>query len=255
MFSFILLVLRKVYMTKSFRNIRFLFIMLLISFFIISRSYSQDTSFASNFSLNFDSTIVFKSPRPLLTNQIKKVQNNKFWGFNLILSNNGFGMGVFYELSLLNNTNLFANLYISGARNTDEFEYYDPWTGQLFIPGKVNRLYMFPLTFGISQSFLTEVLGTNFTPYANLGLGPTFIFSTPYDKEFFTSLGYLRMYIRFGIFLGTGVNIPVTEKSYIGLSARQYWIPFGGNGLESIQNKPIKDFGGFFLSLNFGIKI
>ncbi|MFN3781195.1 MAG: hypothetical protein ACK4SO_03355 [Candidatus Kapaibacteriota bacterium] len=125
----------------------------------------------------------------------------------------------------------------------------------MFIPGKVNRLYMLPISFGLSQSFFTDILGTNFTPYLNIGVGPTIIFSTPYEKEFFSSLGYSRFYIRFGTFIGTGVNIPVTNKSYIGISARQYWIPFGGDGLESIKGKPIKDFGGFFLGLNFGIEI
>lgn len=218
-------------------------------------NFANDTSFVYNYPFQFDTNIVFTSPRPLLTHHIKDLQKNKFWGLNLILSNNGFGFGAFYEYYFSKNTNIFANLYLSGARNTDEFEYYDPWTGQLFVPGKVNRLYMFPLTLGISQSFLSEVLGMNFTPYANIGIGPTFILSTPYEKEFFTSLGYAKFYIRFGIFVGTGVNIPVTDKSYIGISARQYWIPFGGEGLESIKDKPIKDFGGFFLGLNFGIKI
>jgi len=102
---------------------------------------------------------------------------------------------------------------------------------------------------------LTSLFNTNFTPYLNLGLGPTFILTTPYDKEFFTSFGYARMYVRLGFFVGTGVNIPVTEESYIGISARQFWIPFGGKGLESVKDKPITDFGGFFLGFNFGIRI
>ncbi|MCX7907991.1 MAG: hypothetical protein N2560_00515 [Ignavibacteria bacterium] len=216
--------------------------------------YSQQQNGEITFS-QFDTNIVFTSPRPLLSSHLKEIKKSDYWGLNLVLSNNGFGFGAFYELFFTKQTYLFVNLYLSGARNTDEFEYYNPWTGQLFIPGKVNRLYMFPLTFGIVQSFLTDVLGTNFTPYVNFGMGPTFIVSTPYEKEFFTSLGYARFYIRFGLFVGTGVNIPITDKSYIGVSARQYWIPFGGNGLESIKDKPIKDFGGFFLALNFGIKI
>jgi len=212
-------------------------------------------SFSKDISQEFDSTIVFKSPRPLLTSDKSNSQKSNYWGLSLILSNNGFGIGGFYEYSIATNTSLFANLYISGARNTDEFEYYDPWTGELFIPGKINRIYIFPLTFGISQSFLTSLFNTNFTPYLNLGLGPTFILTTPYDKEFFTSFGYARMYVRLGFFVGTGVNIPVTEESYIGISARQFWIPFGGKGLESVKDKPITDFGGFFLGFNFGIRI
>jgi hypothetical protein len=241
-------------MTK-FAKVKLISITLSFILLLTANLLAEDLQIGTSYPTEFDSTIVFQSPRPLLSSQISKLKRNKFWGLNLILSNNGFGFGGFYELYIAENTNLFVNLYLSGARNTDEIEYYDPWTGQLFIPGKVNRLYLFPLTFGLSHSFLTDVLGTNFTPYANIGVGPSFIVSTPYDKEFFTSLGYARLYIRFAAFIGVGINIPVTDKSYIGVSARQYWIPFGGNGLESIQNKPIKDFGGFFLGLNFGIKI
>lgn len=206
-------------------------------------------------SFEFDSTIVFTSPRPLLVLDRKDLQKSNYWGLSLILSNNGFGVGGFYEHNLSRNISFFTNLYISGARNTDEFEYYDPWTGQIFIPGKINRIYIFPLTFGISQSFLTGLFNTNFTPYINLGIGPTFILTTPYEKEFFSSFQYARFYVRLGIFIGTGVNIPVTDLSYIGISARQFWIPFGGNGLESVKDKPITDFGGFFLGLNFGMRI
>ncbi|MGB9852797.1 MAG: hypothetical protein ACPLPX_08035 [Candidatus Kapaibacteriota bacterium] len=235
--------------------ISFLFLMSFLYFYNFPSFGQEPNTIANIYRDSFDSTIVFKSPRPLLTNNINNLSKPKFWGLNIILSNSGFGFGGFYEMYLSKNTSMFVNLYLSGARNTDEFEYYDPFTGEIFIPGKVNRLYMFPLTFGISQSFLTEVLGTNFTPFFNLGLGPTFIVSTPYEKEFFTSIGYARMYIRFGGFIGAGINIPITDKSYFGVSARHYWIPFGGKGLESIKDKPIKDFGGFFLGLNIGIKI
>lgn len=231
------------------------FIILALGNIHVIPSIAKDSATENNYSMQFDTSIVFKSPRPLITQDFNQPAKTKYWGLNLVLSNNGFGIGAFYELSIMSNTSIFASLYLSGARNTDEIEYYNPWTGELFIPGKVNRLYMFPLSFGLSQSFLTDILGTNFTPYFNIGLGPTFILSTPYEKEFFTSLGYSQFYVRFGIFIGTGVNIPVTNKSYIGVSARQYWIPFGGKGLESIKDKPIKDFGGFFLGLNFGIEI
>ncbi|MCX7879269.1 MAG: hypothetical protein N2517_01245 [Ignavibacteria bacterium] len=202
-----------------------------------------------------DTTIIFSSPKPLIENDVIFNKSQRFWGLSLVLSNSGFGFGAFYEFNILPNTTFFANLYISGARNTDEFEYYDPWTGRIFIPNKVNRLYMFPLTFGLKHYFLTDVLFPNFSPYVNFGVGPTFIFASPYNKEFFTSLKYLDTYIRFGSFLGCGFDIPTSDKSALGVSARYYWIPFGGRGLESIKDKPITDFGGLFLALSLVISI
>lgn len=221
---------------------------------LFTKSFAWVDVLHNEYGFQFDSNIVFNSPRPLISKEISS-NNSKFWGLSLILSNNGFGVGGFYEQFIARTSSIFANLYISGARNTDEFEYYDPWTGEIFIPGKINRIYIFPLTIGLNQYLFTELFNTNFTPYLNIGIGPTFILTTPYEKEFFSSFGSSNLYVRLGIFVGTGVNIPVTDQSYIGISARQYWIPFGGKGLESIKDKPISDFGGFFLGLNFGIKI
>lgn len=221
-------------------------------------SYSVEIFYPINsltYNVPLDTNIVFNSPRPLIKSQTTEIGSYKSWGFNLILSNNGFGFGLFYDKFIAEDLSLFANLYMSGARNTDEFEYYDPNTGRLFVPGKINRLYMFPLTFGMNKFVFTKALNSNFFPYINFGVGPTFIIATPYEKEFFTSFGYTHLYIRFGGFVGGGINIPTTSNSYLGFSIRYYWIPFGGNGLESIKDLPIKDFGGLFLGLNIGINI
>ncbi|MGQ9818306.1 MAG: hypothetical protein ACUVQ1_00020 [Candidatus Kapaibacteriales bacterium] len=202
-----------------------------------------------------DTTIRFTSPRPLIENEMNEDFHIKFWGLNFLLSNNGFGFGGYYESYLSPSFSVFASLYLSGARNTDEFEYYNPITGEIFIPGKINRLYILPLTIGFNNFVFTKLFNSNFSPYLSFGLGPTIIISTPYQKEFFTSFGYARFFVRFGSFVGLGVNFPTTTKSYFGVSTRYYWIPFGGNGLESIIDMPIKDFGGVFISLNFGIKL
>lgn len=202
-----------------------------------------------------DTIIRFVSPRPLLPNETGANKTTKFWGLNIILSNNGFGFGGYFEYRFVPDLSVFLSLYLSGARNSDEFEYYDPYTGQIFIPGKINRLYMFPLTLGFNKYVFSNFFNSNFNPYVNFGIGPTLIISTPYNREFFTSFGYAKFYVRFGGFVGLGVNISTTADSYFGVSARYYWIPFGGKGLESIIDLPIKDFGGFFLSFNLGIKI
>ncbi len=220
--------------------------------------YSVGNSHPINSFINYiplDTNMVFESPRPLIESHKLETSSYKYWGFNVILSNNGFGAGTFYDRFIAEDLSLFVNLYISGARNTDEFDIYDPITGRLYVPGKINRLFMFPLTFGVNKFIFTKTLNSNFFPYLSFGIGPTFIISTPYNKEFFTSFGYAHFYVRFGGFVGAGINIPTVNNSYVGVSIRYYWIPFGGNGLESIRDLPIKDFGGFFLGLNIGINI
>lgn len=203
---------------------------------------------------NPDTVFVFKSPRPLIDKDFSQDPTSKAWGFDLIFSSNGFGAGVFYQIGLFKDFSAFASLYISGARKTDEFEYWDPWTRTYRVPNKINRLYMFPLTFGFQYNILTEKLSETLKPYLNLGLGPTFILSTPYDREFFEAFGYASFYTRFGAFVGLGATFGSNPNSLMGTSFRYYFIPFGGDGLESVKNEPIKDFGGVFLSFSIGIR-
>ncbi|MBI5325880.1 MAG: hypothetical protein HZB41_11525 [Ignavibacteriae bacterium] len=202
---------------------------------------------------NPDTVFIFESARPLINTSSKPNVLNRAWGFDLIFSNNGFGIGAFYQYNLAKDLFSFASLYISGARNTDEIEYYDNYTGQSFIPNKINRLYMVPFTLGVQQYLFTDVISESMKLFAQAGLGPTYILSTPYEKEFFTAFGYSQSYFRFGTFAGLGVDVG-TGTTLMTINARYYYIPFGGTGLESIIDSPIKDFGGLFLSLSFGAR-
>jgi hypothetical protein len=202
---------------------------------------------------NPDTTFIFKSPRPLISADNPKKELKNAWGFNLIFSGNGFGAGLFLEREMDKNLFVFSSLYMSGARNTDEFEVLDQY-GNYVVPGKINRLFMFPLTFGFEYYVFTETLSDNFKPYLDAGLGPTLIISTPYEREFFNAFGYTQSYVRFGSFIGLGANFSPRANSLMGVNIRYYFIPFGGHGLESIEGLPIHDFGGLFLSLNGGVK-
>jgi hypothetical protein len=224
----------------------------LISLFMAHFESSAQTKGEPVKPFNPDSVFIFESPRPLITADDFKGNKTNSWGFNVLFSDNGLGGGVFIQWAVDKDLFLFSSLYISGARNTDEIDYLYP-DGNNRVPGKINRLYMFPLTFGITQLLFADKLTDSFKPFLSAGLGPTFILSTPYDREFFNSFGYARLYPRFGAFLGIGAYFGFTEKSQSGINIRYYYIPYGGAGLESIQGKPIKDFGGIFLSLIIGI--
>jgi hypothetical protein len=51
-----------------------------------------------------------------------------------------------------------------------------------------------------------------------------------------------------------GANFGSNNKTLVSANIRYYIIPFGGEGLESIKDLPITQFGGIFLSLSFGTK-
>ncbi len=201
---------------------------------------------------NPDTVFIFKSPRPLLTVAPSERVFDNGMGLHLLMSGNGYGFGVFYALRLNKFWNAFTSVYFSGARKSDEFEYYDPETGEIIIPGKKNRLYMIPVMFGIHYYAFRESLHESFQPYFSAGLGPTFILANSYQRDFFEAIGYTQFHTRFGGFFGLGADVTSNPKAILGVDVRYYYIPFGGDGIESIENVPIYNFGGIFLSLNFG---
>ncbi|MGA2298439.1 MAG: hypothetical protein ABSG15_12910 [FCB group bacterium] len=237
------------------KKLRYWFIIIIILYVIINDIDCKGQIKGENVPVyNPDTVFVFKSPHPLINDKYLTNSFKNGAGIDVILSNNGFGLGFFYQYYFNKNLLLFSSLYISGARNTDEFE--TAWNDTIgwYVPNKVNRLFMFPLTFGVEQHFLSEELGESLKPFFQAGVGPTFIVSTPYPTEFFSAFKYARGYTRFSAFAGLGASLGGAGKSLMDVYLRYYYIPFGGNGLESISGLPIKDFGGIFLSLTYGTK-
>lgn len=229
---------------------RKILIYIILIFSLILEIKAQNSVLSDNF--NQDTIFVFKPGRKLLTISEQIGSYNNAAGVEFLFSNSGFALGGFYNYNIDDITKIGTRFFISGARNTDEFEFYDYWTGDRFIPNKVNRLYLMPLTINATRFVFTEVLHKSLKPYVSAGLGPAFILSTPYSKEFFESFDYARWYTRFGGNIGVGAVINLETSSYFGVNIDYYYIPFGGKGLESIKDKPIKVFGGLFLSLSIG---
>ncbi len=232
-----------------------------IFFIMLAGNLSAQQTGADKPVFNPDTVFTFQSPRPLLSlEEIKNALTNA-WGFDIVFSGNGFAGGVFMQKKIQNGLYGFVDLYLSGAKNTDEFELYNYNTQQVYIKDKINRLYMFPLMFGASyQVFQGNIIGS-FKPFVSGGFGPTFILSTPYYDEknrkligFFESFSSAKFYTRFGGFFGIGADIETTPTNVSHVEFRYYIIPFGGKGLESIKDMPITDFGGLFMSLSIGFR-
>lgn len=199
-----------------------------------------------------DSSFVFKPSKPLLLHTSKTSSLNSALGADLIFSTSGFGVGFFYHNFLTESGLITANFFISGLRNTDEIEYWDWNTGQWVVPYKINRLYLLPVTLGYSHIMFADALGGNFKPFASIGVGPSFIFSTPYVKGWFEAWQDVNVLTRLGGYIGIGGYFKTIGNSVANVNIKYYYIPIGGNGIESIEGLPIYDAGGLVLSLSIG---
>lgn len=233
-----------------------------IFLFISGNMYAQDKGGPSPFSP--DSVIIFESPRPLVTAQDNLKSPSGGWGADLLLSDSGFGAGMFLHTFLSQSLMLHSSLYISGARNSDEFDEliidsqgYYVWQ----VRNKINRLFKFPLMVGLQYFMFQDDLSESFQPYLSVGGGPTFILSTPYTNNripngevmgWFKSFSYADLYTKFGGYIGLGSYFGSFSGNIMSVNVKYYYVPFGDNGLESILGLPIQNFGGVFLSLSLG---
>jgi hypothetical protein len=173
-------------------------------------------------------------------------------GVDLMFSEGGFGLGGFYRRQLNNNFTVFADLSFSEAKEDNEFEYYDYWTGQSVIIGKKNRVFLLPINLGVQYRIFNEVIHDNLRPYLNFGVGPTILVTTPYEREFFSSFGKAQAHYAAGGYFGLGANFGLDKTSLIGLNLRYYIVHIWGDGIESLAGRTRNNFGGFYLTLNFG---
>jgi hypothetical protein len=219
-----------------------LFLIIFATFIISSLLQSQDK--------RRDSLIVYDAPPDYKL--VDTAGFKKSWGIDLSVATNGFALGTFFRYKIGDVYFIQTNLNFMTAKDETEVEYIDPWTGQTFVPNKVNRILVMPLSFSIQYRLFKDELSDNLRPFLTAGAGPTLIFTTPYEKEFFSSLKYGRAHYTVNFYIGVGAYIGLDPRTISGLSVRYYFIPYS-KGIESLRGKPLKEFGGINLTLTFGL--
>lgn len=172
-------------------------------------------------------------------------------GLDLLLSNSGFGLGAFYRRQYTDDLYGFGTFSISEVKDDREVEQYDIITGETTVPGKVNRFLLLPLIFGVQDRLFREDITDNFRPYVTAAVGPTLVYSAPYDREFFNSLGHGQAHYTVGGYVGFGAYFGLDPSSLVGVSFRYYFVPLK-NQIESLEGLYMKQFGGFFITINVG---
>jgi hypothetical protein len=198
------------------------------------------------------------------------------WGLDVLISNDGFGLGGFYRREFSPDLFGFVSLSIAESKDSREMERIDPFTQVSFVPGKLNRFMVVPLMVGVQRRLFREDITDNFRPYVNAGIGPTLIYSSPFTEfvetplglavrqvEFFKSFGKGQPHYTASGFIGAGANFGTDTRNLFGLNFRYYFTYLFGEGLPSLYDTSEgnfgqvaarkNDFGGFFITLNMGL--
>ena len=191
------------------------------------------------------------------------------WGLNILISNDGFGLGAFYRRELSEDFAGFLEFSISEAKDDQEVEIYDPYTGRSFAPGKLNRFLVIPLIAGVQYRLFREDIVDNFRPYVSAGVGPTMVYvmpyvsfegNTPQEVDFFKAIG--KGHPRYGLasYIGAGAMFGSDRSSVFGVNFRYYFTTVFNGGIPSLYDletgavvKTKKAFGGFAITLTFGM--
>lgn len=223
------------------------FLLLFNSSILFSQSKGEDSSPSPT----TDSVFIFTPSRPLL-GDTTMVNSEVFNFLELTLSDNGYSIGYYATKELTSLFSLTASVFFSGARNTDELEAYDPFTGQFYIPGKINRLFMLPITLGLRTYLFPAELSKEFKPFFHTNVGMNIIISNPYQLGFFEAWEEASVYYKPVVTVGFGASFSNRIRP-LEISLRYQYSPFGGEGLESILGNPLKNFGGLYISLGIAL--
>lgn len=183
-----------------------------------------------------------------------KIFPDNSFGLDIMFSEGGIGMGLFYRRQLNQKVTVFSDISISEAKDEQEIEFVDPfYPYQTITYGKKNRIFLIPLNFGMQYRIFEKVLSDNLRPYFNLAVGPTMVVTTPYDREFFNAFGKAQSKFALGGYIGFGGNFGLDNSSLVGLNVRYYFIKLFDDGVESLYGKYKNELGGIFLTINIGM--
>jgi hypothetical protein len=211
--------------------------------------------FSSSLWAQDDGRIVFKDPKSqgqdVLSEEDLRPRTNA-WGGDLLLGNDGVGVGAFYHVLLSEDLTGCTELNISEAKDARQIDYVDYYYGNQYSPNKENRVFRIPLFFGLQYRLFREEIAENFRPFINGGVGPVLLYVTDAKKEFFSSLGSGQARYTYGGFVGAGAQFGFDRSSVIGLNLKYLIIPTP-KGTKSVVQGEMPNANGFFIALSIGM--
>ncbi len=216
-----------------------------------------------------------ESPQDSSLRSGQPAEGKNAWGVDIMASDGGFGLGLFYRREMSPDLSWFTTFSVSEAKDEREVEQFDPYTGLSYVPGKLNRFLVLPLYGGLQYRLFREDIVETFRPFVNAAVGPTMIYTMPfadlvYDQngtlvsadqvDFFKAIGKGRPHYTIGGYIGFGANFGPEKGNVFGVNFRYYVVTLLSGSLPStfsqtsqgIVEGTKKDFGGVVITLSFG---
>jgi len=175
------------------------------------------------------------------------------WGFNVMFSEGGFGLGTFIRKELSNDLFGFIDFSISESKDDREFEYVD-YYGNVYSFNKKNRVFVFPLNFGLQLRLFSDALTDNMRPFISFAVGPTIVVTNPYDKEYFDAWGYAQMKVAAGGYAAIGTNFGTSKSMLFGFTIKYSYAHLFDDGVENIYEKYRTNLGSLSISFDIGFQ-
>ncbi len=102
-------------------------------------------------------------------------------GFEVVVTNSGFGLGGYYAFAIDARNSFFAALNIGSEKSEREVKFFG--FGQSFIPDKANYFVRMPIHMGLQRRLWNDYIEDNFRPYLQITGGPTLGWVYPYFDD------------------------------------------------------------------------
>ncbi|MBK6539649.1 MAG: hypothetical protein IPG09_18490 [Ignavibacteria bacterium] len=115
------------------------------------------------------------------------------------------------------------------------------FTGNSVTLGKVNRVYMMPLSIGLNKELFKGENRRNFRPSISFRALPTLVMYNPLTEAFFNAIAYTKTKFAFGPYAGIGINYKQSKSTSLNINLSYYYLRLQAEEVESIENSEIKD--------------
>ena len=189
-------------------------------------------------------------------------------GFEVVVTNSGFGLGGYYSQSLDPSNSFIAEFSIGSEKSEREVKFIGIPN---YIPDKANYFLRVPIRMGLQRRLWKEYIEDNFRPYMQFAFGPTLGWQYPYfdddngngtfdedDERRYDGLGSIfKGDFRFGIGGTIGIGAYFGENTRLSQGVRiAYSFNYFFRPIQLLENEeqisPPRYFGTPAISITFG---